>query len=165
MRFLLFDRILDLEKGRRILGLTAFGRSSSITLCGGPSATVPTSMLIEAMVQILGWSIIHDHDFHLAAIVCLIENATIHGPPLVAGVSAEVGGEILSNGRDDSLGRAWLDIDGDRRASIDRVIYRHFHDVDPKALEHEFRMRAGLAAERIGLAARRPGTSPGLQED
>ncbi len=143
MRFLLFDRVLALEKGRRILGQAAFGRSSVLAGSDGRSPIVPASMLIEAMVQLLGWAVIHSNDFRLAAIVCLVEGATLQEPALAPGTTVEVGGEILAEGREDSLGRAWIDVAGIRHATIERVIYRHFHDVDPAALEREFLMRTG----------------------
>jgi hypothetical protein len=143
MRFLLFDRVLALEKGRSILGLAAFGRSSVLAGSDRQSPFVPASMLIEAMVQLLGWAVIHNNDFRLAAIVCLVEGATLHEPALAPGTTAEIGGEILAGGKEDSLGRAWIDAGGIRRATIERVIYRHFHDVDSAALEREFLMRAG----------------------
>jgi hypothetical protein len=149
VRFILFDRVLELDRGRRIVGVTTFGRGSP------PSDdqvrfTVPASLLIEAMVQLLGWAVIHAHDFSLAAIVCLVEQAVVHEGPPPGGVPVTIGGEILSGGRDDTLGRAWADVGGVRRATIDRVIYRHFHDVDGAALEREFATRLGAGSRHLG---------------
>ena len=60
------------------------------------------------------------------------------------GFTAELGGEILATGHEDSLGRAWMEVDGVRVASVDRMIFRHFRPVEPHLLETTFAYCAGL---------------------
>ncbi len=145
MRFLLYDRVSSLSKGRSITGVKTFSLADE-HLRGhfNRSPVVPVSMLVEAMAQLLGWSVIHAHDFQLAAILCLVDGATFSSARLRPGFIAELGGEILATGSEDSLGRAWMEVEGVRVASIDRMIFRHFRPVRPPLLETTFAYCAGL---------------------
>lgn len=145
MRFLLYDRISSLSKGRSISGVKTFSLADE-HLRGhfSRSPVVPTSMLVEAMAQLLGWAVIHAYDFQLAAILCLVDGATFSSARLRPGFIAELGGEILATGSEDSLGHAWMKVDGVRVASVDRMIFRHFRPVKPHHLEATFSYCAGL---------------------
>jgi 3-hydroxyacyl-[acyl-carrier-protein] dehydratase len=151
MRFLLYDRVTSLSKGRSITGVKTFGLADE-SLRGhfGRTPVVPTTMLVEAMAQLLGWAVIHAHDFQLAAILCLVDGATFSSARLRPGFIAELGGEILANGSEDSLGRAWMDVDGVRLASINRVIFRHFRPVRPRVLQRTFAYCSGLEGDESG---------------
>lgn len=158
MRFLLYDRITSLSKGRSVAGIKTFGLTDEFLRHHfGRSPVVPVSMLMESMVQLLGWAVIHAHDFQLAAIVCLVDGATFSSARVRPGFVAEIGGEILADGAEDSLGRAWMDVDGVRVASIDRVIFRHFRPVRPQVLEATFATCSGLGAAE---PEERGGSSP-----
>jgi 3-hydroxymyristoyl/3-hydroxydecanoyl-(acyl carrier protein) dehydratase len=139
MRFLLYDRLTLLDTGRRVAGVKSFSLTDD-DLCGHFARTpvIPGTMLIESMIQLLGWAIIHSHDFQLSAIVCLMEGVRLPSVPLRPGICAEVGGEILSNSASDSLGKTWLNIDGVCIASAERVIFQHFSSVDSEALKRHF---------------------------
>jgi hypothetical protein len=56
-----------------------------------------------------------------------------------------MGGEILSTSKDDSLGRCWMRMDGQRIASIQRVIFRHFRPVDSDELRRQFESRCAIS--------------------
>jgi 3-hydroxymyristoyl/3-hydroxydecanoyl-(acyl carrier protein) dehydratase len=138
MRFLLFDRITELEAGRRIVGVKTFTLAERAPCDHFPrSPLVPASMLVEAMAQLLGWGVIHAHDFQLMAILCLLDEVTVRTPLPGPGFAATVGGELLSTSDQDSLGRAWLEVGGERVASAGRVIYRHFRPVDSEELRRQ----------------------------
>jgi len=158
MRFLLYDRITGLSKGRSITGIKTFGLTDE-HLRGhfGRSPVVPVTMLVESMAQLLGWSVIHAHDFQLAAILCLVDGASFSSARLRPGFIAELGGEIIATGHEDSLGRAWMEVDGERVASVDRMIFRHFRPVRPRVLETTFAYCAGLEVEDL---AEKRGQSP-----
>jgi 3-hydroxyacyl-[acyl-carrier-protein] dehydratase len=144
MRFLFYDRITEIEKGRRIVGVKAFALSEEF-LRGHFSrrALVPGVILVEAMAQVLGWGVIHAHDFKLTAILSLVDGVRLHEPRLQPGFTARIEGEILSTGKRDSLGRAWVEADGRRLATLERIIFAHFPVPDPEPLRRLFRYYAG----------------------
>ena len=149
MRFLFYDRVTELEKGR-IVGTKAFPISEEY-LRGHFDRTplVPGTILVETMVQLLGWGIIHAHDFRLSAIVSLIEGVTIASARLRPGFEARITGEILSTSASDSLGRAWLDAGGTRIAAVDRVIFSHFPAPQPEVLRELFCYCSGLGPQDL----------------
>jgi 3-hydroxyacyl-[acyl-carrier-protein] dehydratase len=144
MRFLFYDKITGIEKGRSITGVKTFSLSEEFHRGHyGKIALVPGVVLIEAMAQLLGWLIIYSHDFRLSAIMSLIEDVTV-SPGLRPGFKADIYAEIVSTSRRDSLGRAWMTAEGKQIASLNRIIYSHFHRVNPEELRERFRYYSGL---------------------
>lgn len=145
MRLLLYDRVIKLEKSTSIIGIKNFALSEEFYRGHfAKIALVPGVILIEAMAQLLGWLIIYSHDFKLSAIMSLIEGARVR-PHLRPGFQAHIHAEIVSTSSNDSLGKAWIGAEGDVIASLDRIIYSHFHAVDPGELAERFRYYSGLA--------------------
>lgn len=144
MRFLFYDKVKSIEKGRSVTGIKSFALSEEF-LRGHFSkvALVPGMILVETMAQMLGWLIMYSHDFQLAAIMSLIENVTVSSG-LRPGFQAEINAEIISTSRRDSLGRAEIRADGELIGSMDRAIYSHFHRIDPNELKDRFRYYSGL---------------------
>jgi len=145
MRFLYFDRVDRLEEGRRIVGTKTFALSEEY-LEGhfGRQALVPATILMESMAQLLGWAIVHAHGFQRTAIVSLVEGFTLTSARLRPGFAATITGEILSNSATDSLGRAWISVEGEQLAAAERIIFTHFPAEDPAALEALFRYCSGV---------------------
>ena len=144
MRFLFYDKVTTIEKGKSITGVKTFALSEEF-LRGHYSkiALVPGVILIEAMAQLLGWLIIYSHDFRLSAIMSLVEDVSISSK-LRPGFMAEIHGEIISTSHRDSLGKAWITVEGETIASMNRIIYSHFHKVDPEELKERFRYYSGM---------------------
>ena len=144
MRFLYYDSVVGLEKGKSIVGVKTFALSEEFFRGHyGKAALVPAAILIEAMAQLLGWLIIYSHDFRLSPIMSLIEDVTVT-PSLRPGFKAEIHGEILSTSRRDSLGKAQMFVDGKPIASLGRIIYSHVHQVRPEDLARLFKYYSGL---------------------
>ena len=144
MRFLLYDRVLELEKGRRILGVKSFALSEAYLEGHFENAPfVPGAILLEAMAQVLGWLIIFSHDFRCSAVISLIEKANLC-PALRPGVPAEIEAEIVSSSRGDSLGKARILVNGEKVAQAERMIYRHFDGVDAARLKAQFSYYGGF---------------------
>ena len=144
MRFLYYDSVVGLEKGKSIVGVKTFSLSEEFFRGHyGKVALVPAAILIEAMAQLLGWLIIYSHDFRLSPIMSLIEDVTVT-PSLRPGFKAEIHGEILSTSRRDSLGKAQMFVDGKQIASLARIIYSHVHQVRPEDLTRLFKYYSGL---------------------
>ena len=144
MRFLYYDKVNNIEKGKSITGIKTFTLSEEF-LRGHfkKAALVPGVIYIEAMAQILGWLVIYSHDFKLSAIMSLVDDVKI-SPKLRPGFTAELHGEIISTSRRDSLGRAWITVDGELIASMDRIIYSHVHKVNSENLVRLFEYYSGL---------------------
>ncbi|RJQ55884.1 MAG: hypothetical protein C4526_02605 [Nitrospiraceae bacterium] len=144
MRFLYYDRITDIEKGKSINGVKTFTLSEEFFKRHfTKKALIPGVIYIEAMAQLLGWLVIYSHDFSLSAIMSLVEDADV-SPDLRPGFKAEIHGELISTSRRDSLGRAWITVEGETIASMDRIIYSHVHKVDPEALRNLFYYYSGI---------------------
>lgn len=143
MRFLYYDSVTHLEKGKSIIGVKAFTLSEEF-LRGHYEkvALVPPVIMIEAMAQLLGWLIIYSHDFRLTPIMSLIEEVTLT-PHLRPGFKAEIHGQIISSTKRDSLGKAQIYVEGKLIASMGRIIYTHVHHVSPAELTHMFRYYSG----------------------
>jgi len=148
MRFLYYDRITGIEKGKAITGVKTFTLSEEF-LKGHfrRKALVPGVIYIEAMAQVLGWLVIYSHDFKLSAIMSLVEDVTT-APDLRPGFMAEIHGEIISTSRRDTLGRAWITVDGETIASINRIIYSHVPKVDTEALRNLFYYYSGIEVRK-----------------
>ncbi|MHC1725145.1 MAG: hypothetical protein AB9866_03860 [Syntrophobacteraceae bacterium] len=143
MRLLLYDRITNLEPGKSITGIKTFSLSEEcFRKHFSKEALIPGVMYVEAMAQLLGWLIIHTHDFRLSAVMSLIENVTVT-PDLRPGFSAEISGELISTSKSDSLGSARITADGREIASMSRIIYVHSNRVDPDQLRGMFHYYGG----------------------
>jgi len=149
MRFLFYDSVIQIEKGKSITGVKTFSLSEEF-LKGHYKkiALVPGVIMIEAMAQLLGWLIIYSHDFRLSAIMSLIEGVRV-APDLRPGIKADIHGEIVSTSRNDTMGRATISADGKVIASLDRIIYSHFHKVDPEELSRRFSYYGGLTKKNL----------------
>ncbi len=144
MRFLYYDSITRIDKGRSIVGVKTFSLSEEFLRAHYRKvALVPGVILIEAMAQLLGWLIIYSHDFSLSPVMSLIEDVTLPRD-LRPGFAAEIRGEIVSSSKRDSLGRAEVYVEGRQAARLGRIVYSHFLQVDPKDLARRFEYYSGL---------------------
>ena len=147
MRFLYYDRVDNIEKGKSIAGAKTFTLSEEFFRKHfHKQALVPGVIYIEAMAQLLGWLIIYSHDFKLSAVMSLFEGVTV-APKLRPGFTAQIHGEIISTSRRDSLGRAWITVDGETIASMDRIIYAHVQKVNSEDLTNLFYYYSGIKVD------------------
>ncbi|MEN6437457.1 MAG: hypothetical protein ABFD97_02620 [Syntrophobacter sp.] len=143
MRLLLYDRITSLTPGESITGVKTFSLADEyLRKHFRKRALIPGVMYIEAMAQLLGWLVIHAHDFRLSAVMSLIEDVTF-APDLRPGFTAEISGRLISTSRSDSLGSARMCVDGREVASMGRIIYVHSPKVDPEQLRAMFEYYGG----------------------
>jgi 3-hydroxyacyl-[acyl-carrier-protein] dehydratase len=149
MRLLLYDRITGLDPGKSITGVKTFSLADeSLRKHFKKEPLVPGVMYIEAMAQLLGWLIIHTHDFRLSAFMSLIQDVKV-APDLRPGFCAEISGRLLSTSSRDSLGSARMTVDGREIASMGRIIYVHSPKADQERLSAMFRYYGGWdAAEK-----------------
>lgn len=144
MRFLFFDRVAKIEKGKAIEASKTFSLAEEFhSKHFTKIPLIPGVIFIESMAQVLGWLINYTHDFKLLAIMSLLDGVKVPAR-LRAGFKARVRAEIISASSTDSIGRAWVDTqEGEVIASIDRIIYTHLQNVDPGELLKWFRYCSG----------------------
>ncbi len=144
MRFLFYDRVTRLEKGRRIVGVKSLSSSEEfVEKHFTRVALIPGTLLIEAMAQLLGWLVTYSHDFRYAAIMGLIGGARLP-PALRPGVRLEIEGSLVRNTERDSLGTATVFLEGAMVAQVDRLIFRHFPVPSPERLLERFLYYGGI---------------------
>ena len=149
MRFLYYDRVISIEKGRSIVGTKAFPLSEEfLRRHFTKKAIVPGVICIEAMAQLLGWLIIYSHDFKLSAIMSLVDGVRVPAG-LRPGFSAEIHAELLSTSRRDSLGKARILVRGEEVASVERLIFSHVPNVDRSELIARFSYYSGISPESL----------------
>lgn len=149
MRFLFYDKVFSIEKGKSIVGVKTFPLSEEFFRRHfSRNAFIPGVIFIEAMAQLLGWLIIYSHDFRLSSIMSLIEGVTVPAA-LRPGFSAEIRAELVSTSRRDSFGSAMILVDNEKIASMDRVIFSHFHKVDRDELIARFSYYSGIPRDSL----------------
>ena len=143
MRFLLFDRITHIEPRRRIEGVKCTTLTEEC-LRGhyDRQALFPSSLLVEAMVQMLGWLVMTSHDFKRSVVLSVLEDVQLP-PDLRPGHRVDLVGELMGTNPKGSMGRATASIDGEQIASIGRVLYGHFDHPDPELLKQRFAYYGG----------------------
>lgn len=143
MRFCLYDRVTEINKGKSIVGIKTYALSEQFHKGHfGKLALVPGVILVETMAQLLGSLINYSHDFKLGAFITLIEGVKV-AANLRPGFEARVYGEIISTSHTDSIGRARIDVKGEVIASADRIIYGHRHQVNSAELVRWFNYWSG----------------------
>lgn len=146
MRFLYYDKIDVINKGKDIIGVKTFSLSEEFFRGHfTKKPLIPSVIYIEAMAQLLGWLIIYTHDFKLSSIMTLIEGVKVKAD-IRPGIKATIYGELVNTTKRDSLGRATITVDGEEVAKIDRIIYGHFHNVDTEMLKRWFYYYSGIDA-------------------
>ncbi len=147
MRFLLFDQIQEAVRGERILGLKTFPLSEIYLNAHFRRAPrIPGSILIEAMAQIAGWLVVYTYDFRTSCVISLINGVEV-ASDLRPGVSLEIHGEMIDTNERASLCRARVEKDGVVLARVERFVYPHFPNDDPKSLKERFRRYGWLGFE------------------
>ena len=149
MRFLLFDRVTQLEPGKRIAGVKCVSLSEEY-LKGHFTRVplVPGSLIIESMLQLTAWCAITKHEYAFSLVLSVMENVEVPAD-LAPGREIHLFGELMGTNPKGSMARAWAEVDGERIASIGRIIYAHVPVPDPEALRERFGYFSGAAAEAL----------------
>lgn len=138
MRFLLFDRVTALEPGRRIETVKCVSmQDEHLREHFRRRPLVPATMVLEAMLQSLGWLVMKTHGFRLTPYFSMLEDATLPSA-LEPGERLDIVGELVSTNAKGSMGRAEARVGGKVIATLGRVIYGHFPAPDPSALRSSF---------------------------
>ena len=143
MRFLLFDRVTRLDPGKRIEGVKNVSMTEECLRGHFERAPLfPGSLLVEAMVQLLGWLAIERHEFRLSTVLSILEDVEV-APALPPGSRIELVGELAGSNRKGSVGKASAHCDGEQVGSIGRVVYAPAPHPDPEILRARLRYYGG----------------------
>jgi len=139
LRFLYFDRLLEVERGVRIRGVKTFPLSEAYFKGHFSRApVVPGTVLIEAMAQITGWLVVYSHGFETSCVISLIDDVTVPAD-LRPGATVEIEGRIVDTNKQGSLCAASVEQGGETIARAGRFIFPHFPSEDPDGLRQRFR--------------------------
>jgi len=143
VRFLLFDRVTRLDPGKRIEGVKCVSLTEEY-LRGhfDRKPLVPGALIVEAMVQLLGWLVITKHDYSLSVVLSVLEDVEVPSD-LRPGCTLELFGELQGTNKKGSMGHAWAEVDGTQVARIGRVLYGHFPHPNPDVLRQRFAYYGG----------------------
>lgn len=142
MRFLLFDEIIDHEPGRRVVARREIPADDAVNGHFEKQPLYPGSLVIESMVQTLGWLAIAKHDYGVVAVLTGLEDAKVPSE-LAPGTHVTLHGELVGTNKRGSVGRAWAEVDGERIGSIGRVLFGHLPHDDKDALRARFQTHGG----------------------
>ena len=144
MKYLLFDRILEFEPNRHVVAqFTLPPEGGDAFRAHFPRRAVyPGTLVVEAMVQALGWLVMASRDYGVLTVLTGLEGAATP-TDLAPGTVLKLGGELQGANKRGSVGGAWAEVDGDRVGSIERVIFGHLPHPDPKSLHARFREHGG----------------------
>ena len=153
MRFLYFDRVTHLERGKIIRGTKTFPLSEEyLNRHFTREPVVPGVILIEAMSQLTGWLVAYSLDFKMNCVISLIDD--IEAPTVLRpGETVEIVGEIVDMNKKASLCRAWIEKGGESLARGGRLLYPHFPNPRPDVLAERFRLYAGRGSLENGGGA------------
>lgn len=145
MRFLLFDRVTSIEPGRRIATVKTFSMQDEHLNGHFPRrALVPGTMVLESMLQSLGWLVMRTHEFRVLPFFSMLEDSTVPAD-LRPGVALAITGELQSTNARGSMGRAEASVDGVVVATIGRVLYGHHVAANPEEARRRFACYGDLA--------------------
>jgi 3-hydroxyacyl-[acyl-carrier-protein] dehydratase len=126
VRFLLVDRIHEIETGRRIRAEVAFDPGEELFGDHFPGRPlVPGSLLIEAMAQAGGWLVLATDAFRRWPLLVLVERAKFR-EPTPPGVSIELHAELPAALRGSSVRVAARASAGARTIAQATCVYRLF---------------------------------------
>ena len=123
MRFLLFDRVLELEKGtfiRATKGVTLSEDVHSESQCG--VCYMPEPLIVEALAQIAGWLINVSKDFQRSSLMTMVTNAEFHRR-VRAGDRLTMKAEIVRLEDEVAVARAEAVTDEGPVATIEEILF------------------------------------------
>jgi 3-hydroxyacyl-[acyl-carrier-protein] dehydratase len=125
MRFVLLDRILELEPARRLLGSKVFAAEDEYLADHFPGyPVVPGVLLTEAMGQAGGWLIQHHLGFSRLVLLVMIEHAKFR-QLVLPGQEVLVEAELETTGEETFVARGRARV-GRRLVAEARFAYRTF---------------------------------------
>lgn len=138
MRFLLYDRVLELRKGEFVRGVKAVTLSEDVFSESAAGARyLPETLVTEALAQIAGWLINVTGDFQRTSLMSMVRNAEFHARAR-AGDLLVLEAQITRLDKDVGLTRATASVGDQPVASIEEILFV-LMPVPPARVAHEKR--------------------------
>lgn len=119
MRFLLIDRILSVDPGREITGIKNATMSEDFFTHHFPQVPVmPGMLMLEGMIQLGRWLVIHDSSFVTSGVVSSVREVKYRGWVL-PGDQIEMRVECLERDGERAVFRGVAKVDGRARVTSD----------------------------------------------
>jgi 3-hydroxyacyl-[acyl-carrier-protein] dehydratase len=132
VRFLLFDRILDAERGRYIKA------SKLVNLADGHlaehyprSPVFPASLVVEGLAQLGGMLNFLNHDFAVEMVLMLVDGARVTRA-VRQGDLGTLEVRMLYDHPYGATMQGHAAVDGDTVATVARIVYAHERVTDPR---------------------------------
>lgn len=122
MRFLFYDRILELEIGKHARAVKLVTMADEYFTDHYPRrAIMPATLVVECLAQLAGWLNVASNGFNVTTVLCLIENARIYRQVEPGdGLTLEV--SMLYSHRDGVTTRGEARVGSEVVATVDRLV-------------------------------------------
>lgn len=146
MRFLLFDRITEVEPGKRLAAVKHVSLTDGSLAEHYPRrAVLPPTLLLEALAQLSGMLNVLNNDFAVEMFLVLVERVEItrpvlHGETVALEVRATYAHEYGATMEGEAR------VDGEVVASAARIVFAHEVTTDAKKIQaarDRFRFQSG----------------------
>ena len=139
MRFQLFDKILEFNKGRSIVGVKNATLESGNLVDVNNTLYYPASLSIEALAQLGGWFITASRDFSLLVVLGMITGGEIHEDIIIGdSLLLKVNLLELMDGSSIVCGEVWKE--GSCAIRVDRIVYGMFQIQEESFAQKQKRM-------------------------
>ena len=143
MRFQLFDRIINFEKGKSIVGVKNVTLETGNLVPLNTSLFYPPTLSIEALAQLGGWCVSASRDFSLLVVLGMITDAEVLediriGDSLILKVNLV---ELMGHS---SVVRAEAWKEGACAIRIDKIVYGMFTIKEPHFVNEQHRIFKSL---------------------
>ena len=139
MRFQLFDKIVEFNKGRSIVGMKNATLESGNLFKMNSTLYYPAALSIEALAQLGGWFITASRDFSLLVVLGMITGGEIH-QDIIIGDSLILKVNLLELMPGSSIVRGEVWKEGSRAIKVDRIVYGMFQIQEESFAQKQKRM-------------------------
>ena len=149
MRFLLFDRITEVERGSRIRAVKHVSLTDGFLAHHYPRrAVLPGTLVVEAMAQLGGMLHALNHDFTVEMLLVLVDGVTLRRPVL-HGETLTIEAWARRNHPYGATMSAEARVDDEIIATAERIVYAHDSITDSTRIQsarERFAYQGGLPA-------------------
>jgi 3-hydroxyacyl-[acyl-carrier-protein] dehydratase len=155
VRFFLFDRVVEVERGRRMVAVKTVGLMDGYLEDHFPrEAVLPATSLIEALAQAAGMLNSFNHAFAVEMVLMLVDGVELHRP-IHAGEVLTLEVTMIYDHPYGATLRAEARAEAEVVAIAERIVFAHEVTEDP--------VKIGRARERFRYQAGLPRKSPVTQ--
>lgn len=139
MRFQLFDRIINFDKGKSIVGVKNVTLESGNVVSVDNSLFYPPTLSIEAMAQLGGWCISASRDFSLLVVLGMITGAEVL-QDIIVGDSLILKVNLVELTGQSAVVRAEAWKEGACALRIDKIVYGMFMIQEQRFVDEQQRI-------------------------